>query len=125
MIARAANALLGIWLMSAPAVLGYGNPAANHDHIAGPLAATFAIISVAEVTRSVRWMNVILGVWLLAAPWILGYRGPAPIVNSMVVGVLLGALGLVRGTVREQVGGGWRMLWTPEREGCAGGDAEE
>lgn len=101
---------LGIWLMCFPSVLGYtGNPAAN-DRIAGPVAASLAIIAMWEVTRSLRWVNALVAVWLLFAPWVLGYGTVAAIVNSMAVGVLMFACALVKGEVKGRYGGGWSAL---------------
>jgi hypothetical protein len=109
MWARIVSLALGIWLMAAPIVLGYGPPASTNDHIVGPLAASFSIIAISEVTRSLRWLNVPVGAWLLIAPWLLGY-GPTPTINSLAVGVLLIGLAFVRGTIEQRYGGGWSSL---------------
>lgn len=113
MWARVIEAALGIWLMAAPAILGYGGPAATHDRIVGPVIASIAIIAMAEVTRPLRWCTFAIGAWLLAAPWLLDFA-PAARVN-IIVGVLLLALGLVRGSVDARMGGGWSALWSPEK----------
>jgi hypothetical protein len=106
------NTLVGIWLSSAPSILGYGNPARNNDYIVGPTAASFAIIAMCESTRSVRWVNALIGLWLLAAPWVLGYRS-VPLWNDSIAGFLLILFSLVRGRRRYQLGGGWSALWKP------------
>ena len=111
MWAQFINAALGIWLMAAPAVLGYGTPARTNDRILGPVIATFAIIAWWEATRGVARFNLPLGGWLLLAPWILGYGATAPIVNSLAVGLLVLGLATVRGTVKKRYGGGWSALW--------------
>ena len=85
MWARILTAALGIWLMAAPAVLGYDRPASADDRIVGPLAAAFAIVAIWEVTRPLSWMNLLLGLWLIVAPWLLGY-GLTATINSTVVG---------------------------------------
>ena len=110
MWARILNALLGVWLMAAPAVLGYGAPAAINDRIVGPLVVSFAISSIADVTRPVRRVNILLGAWLLVAPWALGYDGWT-VFNSYAVGLLVIGLSLVRGKISSRMGGGWRSLW--------------
>jgi predicted cobalt transporter CbtA len=102
---------LGIWLMAAPDVLGHGEPARTNDQIVGPLVATFAFIAVWEVTRGLRWLNAVLGAWLVVAPALLGYPEPRSIINSVVVGVVVIGLSLVRGAMTERFGGGWRSLW--------------
>jgi hypothetical protein len=112
MWAQVINAALGLWLMAAPSVFGYGAPAAHNDRIIGPVIATFAIIAWWETTRPVARWNVPLGVWLLVAPWVLGYGTTAAIVNSLVVGLLVAGLAAVRGQYRpERFGGGWAALW--------------
>ena len=111
MWAQIINVILGVWLMAAPAVLGYTGPARTHDRIIGPLAVSCAVIALWEVTRPMRWGNVALGAWLLVAPWVLAY-GWTPTVNSSAVGLLLMAFALVRGEVQPQrFGGGWSALW--------------
>lgn len=111
---RAIAALLGSWLMAAPAVLGYGDPARTHDYIVGPLVVSVAIIAMAEATRPLRWLNAAAGAWLLVAPFVLGFE-PIARLNALVTGVLLLACALVRGRVRSDFGGGWAMLWRGER----------
>jgi SPW repeat len=109
--AQIINAILGVWLMAAPAVLGYTGLASTQDRIIGPLAVSCAVIALWEVTRPMRWGNLALGAWLLVAPWVLAY-GWTPTVNSSTVGVLLILFALVRGEVRQQrFGGGWSALW--------------
>jgi hypothetical protein len=113
MLARIANISLGVWLMAAPAVLGYADPAETNDRIVGPLVATTAIIAIWEVTRPLRWVNLLLGVWLLVAPWVLDYERIA-VTNSILVGVFIAGFALVGGAVKARVGGGWSSLWTSE-----------
>ena len=109
MWAHAIVSLVGIWLMAAPAVLGYGGVAANHDRIVGPVVASFACIALWEVTRPLRWLDLAAGLWLIAAPWILGFARDAA-VNSVIAGLAIAALSLVRGKLTHQFGGGWRTL---------------
>jgi hypothetical protein len=104
------SALSGIWLMAAPAVLGYGDPAATAGYIVGPLAAGFAYVAVWEVIRGLRWVGVPLGLWLLAAPWLLNYD-IVPLLNSTVVGLIQIVLACVRGTIKHRYGGGWAALF--------------
>jgi hypothetical protein len=108
---RVINIILGIWLMAAPAVLDYGEPARTNSYIVGPLAASFATIAIWEATRSVRWVNVVLGLWLIVAPLVLGYRGSAAI-NGLIVGPLLAVLALLPGKITGRYGGGWSALWS-------------
>jgi hypothetical protein len=109
MWARIASVVLGIWLVSAPAVLGYAGPAATNDRIVGPLVASLAFIAIWEVARPLRRVHLVLGAWLLIAPLALGY-GLAPALNSVVVGLLVILLSFVRGRVEQRFGGGWSSL---------------
>jgi hypothetical protein len=110
MWARIAVTLLGVWLMAAPAILGYGTPASTVDRILGPLAASLAVVAMAEATRPVRHANLLLGLLLVVAPWVLGYPGTAAL-NSVAVGLAIGVLSRVRGSVKERFGGGWSAVW--------------
>ena len=111
MWARLVNTAAGLWLMAAPAVLGYAGAAQVNDRIAGPLAVTCAFVAIWEATRPLRRVNTVIGGWLLLAPWVLGYGASAPLVNSLVVGVVLVACSLAKGTVEKGYGSGWSMLW--------------
>ncbi len=110
MWARILNAALGIWLMAAPAVLGYGGLAADLCRIVGPVAAACAIIAINEATRPMRWANLVLGAGLVVLPWVLGFPTGAA-VNCAAVGVLFIVCARVRGPLKEQLGGGWSWLW--------------
>lgn len=110
MWARIVSTAAGIWLMAAPAVLGYGGAAEMSDRIAGPAIATFGIVAISEVTRPLRRVNTVAGVWLLIAPWLLGFPAAAAW-NSVIVGVVVIGTSLVRGTVESRFGGGWKMVW--------------
>ncbi|HJU06758.1 MAG TPA: hypothetical protein VJ692_16535 [Nitrospiraceae bacterium] len=117
MFAQLINILLGVWLMAAPDMIGYGDAARTNDHIAGPLIVSFAMIAISEVTRPVRWLNVALGFWLVVAPMLLGYWGRIG-VHSAVIGLLVAASSLVRGQFKDRVGGGWKVLWRRNSAEC-------
>lgn len=110
-LAQALIALVGIWLMAAPDVLGHGAPLAHSDHIAGPLLVTIGGISIWELNREARFAAIPVGVWLLVAPWLLG-AGAAGTVNGMIAGVTSIALAFLRGQPSQAFGGGWSALWT-------------
>jgi hypothetical protein len=110
------SALLGVWLMAAPGVLGYGNPASAADRIAGPVALGVALLALHEVARPLRWANVPVGLAFVVLPWPLGFSGAA-LANSLVVGILLIGLAPVRGALRHPYGGGWRAVWRPTDPG--------
>ncbi|OKL39808.1 SPW repeat protein [Pontibacter flavimaris] len=113
MWAHVLNALLGIWLMASAAILGYSDAKTitDNEHIAGPIIASFAIISWWEATRVVRLYNVPVGLWLLLAPWVLGFDNTTATVNSMLVGALVTGLSFVKGKIKDVYGGGWSAVW--------------
>lgn len=79
---------------------------ADSDHLVGLLVVTFSIIALAEVGRAIRFINLPLGAWLIVAPWLLdGIVSPLAIWNSVICGVLLIALAIPRGTVRNSYAG--------------------
>jgi len=107
---RIASVAAGVWLMAAPAVLGYGDPARTADRIVGPLTAAVAFVAIWEVMRGLRWGTLPFGVWLVGAPWILGY-GDRASANSVLAGLVLVALAFIGGRTRQRFGGGWSALF--------------
>lgn len=116
MWAQMAAAVVGLWLMASPSVLGFEDAARTNTLIAGPIAVSMAVIAIWEIGRELRWVNVAIGAWLLASPLILGYD-TEPLVNSMVAGALLAGLSLLRGAVSGKYGGGWKSLIRDEDPG--------
>ena len=117
--AQAISALLGVWLMAAPAVLGYAGLASDIHRIVGPVAAGIAFVALWPHVRSLRWTNLGLGAVLVLAPLFAPFDAAAAW-NSVAVGALLAGLAFVRGTVDERFGGGWWALWTGDVAGEAG-----
>ena len=109
-LARLAAVVAGIWLMAAPAVLGYGGTAADNDRIIGPIAGAFAFVACWEILMAMRWATVPFGVWLLVAPFVLGYDDTAAMISSVASGLVIVATAPVGGDVREQFDGGWRSV---------------
>ena len=108
MTPRLASAALGIWLMTAPAVLGYGAFGATLARIVGPLVFTFAIVAINEATRSVRWANAGLAVLLLVG--ILFDHSATSALNHALVAGALAILSRIPGPRRHRLGGGWAAL---------------
>lgn len=96
------SAALGIWTVFAPAVLGATGRAADSDHLVGALITTVAVIVMAEVIRAGRFLNVLLGAWIIAAPWFLSGTTSGATWNDVTVGLVLIALSLPRGRIRER-----------------------
>jgi hypothetical protein len=106
---RLATVAVGVWLMAAPAVLGYGGAPATSDRVAGPVVAAIGIVAASTVTRGLCWANLAPGLWLLAGPVLLGFPA-APLASSVAAGVLVLALTPWRPGDPDRFGGGWRSL---------------
>ena len=104
---------VGLGLMSAPGLYGYGGLARTNDTIVGALAVTSAIIALSEVMRPIRWVNVALGVSLLVSPWYLAAAEGG--MYRVLAGLVLLSAGLVRGRITSQFGGGWSSVWQARR----------
>lgn len=106
------NLVAGLWLISAPFVLGYAyitNNALWNDIIVGIVVAAIAAVRVAGPLRhaAVSWINAALGAWLIVAPFVLTYSAQAAALaeqgdasgarsaatNDVLVGLVVLALG--------------------------------
>ena len=116
MWARILNSILGLWLMIAPGILGFGPAASDNGHIIGPVVITFAIIAMWEATRVLRKWNYPLAIWLLLAPWVLQYDSTIAIMSDVLTGVCILIFVSVKGNVEKTYGGGWSSLWKNNSE---------
>ncbi|MBA2487006.1 MAG: SPW repeat protein [Nitrospira sp.] len=110
MWAHGMTAVLGIWLLASPDLLGYGGQPRVNNQIVGAWMATLGMIAISECMREVRWVNLVLGLWLMSAPVILDYSNEWAF-GSLAAGIIAILLALVRGTLSERFGGGWMVLW--------------
>lgn len=113
MIARLVAVVAGVWLVFAPAVLDYGDPARTNDRIVGPVAASIAFVAIWPVIRSLRWANAPVALWLLVAPAVLSYDDLGAVISTEVVALVL-AVTTPLGPTSERFGGGWSVLWAPD-----------
>jgi hypothetical protein len=98
------SAVLGVWLMFAPAVFGTQGRAADSDHVVGALVITVSVIVMAEVARAGRVINILFGAWIIAAPWLLSDVAAGAKWIAMIVGIVLILLNVPLGSVRERYG---------------------
>ncbi len=103
-------ALLGVWLMAAPSVLGVRGTAADSTHMIGALVVTFAVVAFAEPARMVRLLNGLFGLWLLVAPWFLEGGNRTWLWSSVATGAVLSLLSLRRGPVVDRYGRWQRFI---------------
>jgi len=115
MWAHGVNALIGIWLMVAPAVVTtFSDPASINNRIFGPMIVAFGVVALWEEMRSVRFANTAIGGWLLISTVLLGYQDVALVTNLIAAGATI-ALSRVRGEHDPlKFGGGWVALWNDE-----------
>ncbi len=93
---------IGAWLMFSRMTVGNSGSMANGDHLIGALVVTFSIIALSEPARSTRFINILFGLWLFIAPWILsGATSSLAIWNDVISGILLIALAIPRGPIKE------------------------
>jgi uncharacterized membrane protein len=98
------SAALGTWLMFVPAVLHTQGAAADSDHLVGALVITFAVIAMAEVGRTLRFINILFGAWIVLAPWVLTGSVASAKWNNVITGVAVILLSFPRGKVRDRYG---------------------
>lgn len=123
---RFVSIVVGLWLMFAPAVLGYSGiatvPAAS-DRIVGPLIVSAGIAAIWPEIRPLRWINVVLGAWLLVGVPVAALFIDWPIeglVSSIVAGALVITAGRIRGPIDARFGGGWRSVWRDDIDTVTG-----
>jgi nucleoside-diphosphate-sugar epimerase/uncharacterized membrane protein len=103
-----AGALVGAWVMAAPWVFGTTGAAFKFESIMGALAVVIAFVAWAEVTRLVRVANVLVGLAIAIAVWLVPEMSLAAQLNGLAAGLLLIALSVPRGAIRDRYGG-----WDP------------
>lgn len=82
-------------------------PMAHSDHLVGALIVTVAVMAMAEVGRTLRFINALFGAWLIVAPWVL--EGASMIASwvGVVVGIIVILLSLPRGARSREHYGSW------------------
>ncbi len=106
------NLVLGLWLISAPFVLGYAGVAgAMYEDVIlgiviGLLALWRAVGAETAAMAGVSWVVAVGGLWVLLAPFVLGYTGTtAAVYNDVIVGLAV----LVFAAARALSHGGGEM----------------
>ena len=112
MAALIVTVLLGVGLYAAPDTLGYDGAARLNHLIVGPTVAALALIAMADVARSLRWINLLLGPWLVLSALILPHP-PAALFMGVAAGMAITALAIVRGPLNQRLGGGWPAVIHP------------
>lgn len=98
----------GVWLMVAPAVVGYVDTAAEDLHrTIGPVVATFAAVALWAATRDLRWANLPLVAVMAIAPVFGGHPTGATVV-AITTAVVIAAATPFGGPDPQRRGRGWR-----------------
>lgn len=95
------NLILGIWLFISPWALNYSmRQTLWNDIIVGFVVFVLSWIRLANrsTTGVASWINVVLGIWLIIAPFVFHYADPGQTWNSIIVGIIVAALGIVSGS---------------------------
>lgn len=82
--------ILGSWLITSPASLGYRSAAlAWSDSISGALIITFATVTLLRRSAWAPWANALVGVWLLFAPLVFWAPTAVAYANDTLAGALV------------------------------------
>ena len=92
------NALLGVWAIIAPWVLGFADSSTTAARTAWTLGSAIVVLSLIAVYMPRAWeegLNTLLGLCLLISPWASGYADiPKSAANAVATGVAVIALGV-------------------------------
>ena len=85
------NLLLGLWLVTSPAALGYRSAdLTRSDIVSGSLIVVFSALSYSRrIGAWAQWANCFVGVWLLFAPILFWAPTAAEYTNDTLIGALV------------------------------------
>lgn len=105
-----ATTAIGLWLMLSPWVMSFSGSAASGVQVAGALAITVSVVSMAEVARVCRFLNLLLGLWILAMPWVLDGATSGATISNAIAGLLMIGLSIPKGHIKERYGSWDRFI---------------
>jgi len=92
------NAILGVWMVISPWVLGFSGGMSSAALAAWVLGTAIVVLALIAVYMPSAWeegINILLGLCLLISPWALSYADvPKPTENAVSVGVVVTLLAL-------------------------------
>jgi hypothetical protein len=100
----ATTAVLGLVLVFAPAVLGFGKAAADVAQFGGLLAVTFSVIAMGEPLRALRFANIVVGLVVAILTWTIGDASVAAKLLVTVLTTVIALLSVRRGPKKERYG---------------------
>ncbi len=101
-----ASAVIGVALVALPAIftMPVKASAADINHLCGALVVVVSVISMGEVVRAGRYANVFLGLAIAVLPWFMGDATATFKIIDAVAGVVVAALAIPRGVIKEKYG---------------------
>jgi hypothetical protein len=102
-------AVLGIWQMAVPGLLGQKGMVSNIDHLAGALVVAMSVLAMSEAIRTIRFLNILLALLIIVSPWISAGSTTHGTINNLIVGVVIIVLSISRGKISESYGA-WNKL---------------
>ena len=91
-----ANAVLGVWLVISPLVLGFQGDlvAMGNFVLVGVLLFATSLGAILVPRAWEEWTECLLGFWLAISPWVLGFNTQPAMATSLVSGLVILTLGL-------------------------------
>jgi hypothetical protein len=111
MVAGIFTILIALAMMFFAGFWPLGTVAMNNIHVVCPLILAFAITSLWELNRNVRYLNVPLAAWLVLAPLLLDGPLLVPKLVLILGGLTICVLALLPRGVKGRYGGGWKSLF--------------
>lgn len=89
------NAILGIWVIISPFVLGFSrNQTAMWNNVATGGAVLLVALGRAGMGVAPSILNVLLGGWLIASPFVLGFTRQLIFWNNIILGIVIAIFAL-------------------------------
>ena len=91
-----ANAVLGVWLIFSPLILGFQSDltAVSNAVLVGILLLAAAIGAIFVPRAWEEWTETALGLWLAISPWVLGVSAQSAKASAVVTGLVVLTLAL-------------------------------
>lgn len=116
-VATIAGVVVGTWLMIAPAILDYaGMVLADLHRVAGPVAASLALVSAWEATRALRWPNVLMSAFVAASVVFFDVDRTVLVVTAAAGASLAIATPFARRRRHQFAGGWWALVGSTTQE---------
>lgn len=108
--ADAVNAILGVWLVVSPWLLGYQDVSAAmwNASIVGVALIAVAMGAIFVPRAWEEWTECGLAAWLVASPWLLGFAAmQTAMLTAVATGVVIFALALWTLMTDSEYNGWW------------------